>query len=150
MLLCSDCRVCLTGGRAQSVLHFTQQQTGEKTTDRERERRERGRVIVRDRKEEGEGGGEGERYTHTHTHTHTEMFNSSFSLHILISTPEPRTSTNQHQCIKYLHLHFTNHVWMLCICLKSHKSIAIVGYLLHIANTAYICKYLCKALFNPG
>lgn len=31
MLLGADSRVCLAGGRAQSVLHFTQQQTGEKT-----------------------------------------------------------------------------------------------------------------------
>lgn len=30
MLLGADSRVCLAGGRAQSVLHFTQQQTGEK------------------------------------------------------------------------------------------------------------------------
>lgn len=29
-----DCRVCLAGGWARSVLHFTQQQTGENTTDR--------------------------------------------------------------------------------------------------------------------
>ena len=31
MLLLSDGGACLTGGRAQSVLHFTQRQTGEKT-----------------------------------------------------------------------------------------------------------------------
>lgn len=35
MLLGADSRVCLAGGRAQSVLHFTQQQTGEKVGGKE-------------------------------------------------------------------------------------------------------------------
>lgn len=54
----SDCRVCLTGGRAQSVLHFTQQQTGENTVDRGGERGERGGVSRQKRgcrEERGEG-----------------------------------------------------------------------------------------------
>lgn len=73
-------------------------------TERERERGERERVIVRDRKDEREGGGEREWYT-------LEMFNSIFpSLYwfqYLNLAFEPRTS-------KYLHLHFTYHIWMLC------------------------------------